>query len=114
MLEKSYRELHDGLGTVEIGLKLPKSRLSRLQENADLYETSVDSMISNAIDNYLISSEKDAPKQTEASDRPQMESLKKENRLLKALISTPPQPKRAYRKRVNKHDLEAYVLSDKE
>ena len=103
MLEKSYRELHDGLGTVEIGLKLPKSRLSRLQENADLYETSVDSMISNAIDNYLISSEKDAPKQTEASDRPQMESLKKENRLLKALISTLPQPKRAYRKRVNKH-----------
>ena len=50
MLEKSYRELHDGLGTVEIGLKLPKSRLSRLQENADLYETSVDSMISNAIE----------------------------------------------------------------
>ncbi len=42
MLEKSYRELHDGLGTVAIGLKLPKNRLDRLQE------TSVDAII-----NYL-------------------------------------------------------------
>jgi hypothetical protein len=49
-------------------------------------------MISDAVDNYLVSSEKDASKQTEAFDQPQMESLKKENRLLKALIDTLPKP----------------------
>jgi len=113
MLEKSYRELHDGLGTVAIGLNLPKNRLDSLQKNADLYETSVDSMISNAIDNYLISSEKDAPKQTEAFDQPQMESLKKENRLLKALIEFLPKPKRTSRKKLKKHEsshLQMYLL----
>ncbi len=113
MLEKSYRELHDGLGTVAIELNLSKRRLSRLQENADLHQTSVDSMISDAVDNYLVSSEKDAPKQTEAFDRPQMESLKKENRLLKALIEILPKPKRTSRKKLKKHEsspLQMYLL----
>lgn len=103
MLEKSYRELHDGLGTVAIELNLSKRRLSRLQEKADGYQTSVDSMISDAIDNYLVSSEKDTPTEIPSFDRPQVEALQKENRLLKALISTLPQPKRAYRKRAKKH-----------
>ena len=53
MLEKSYRELHDGLGTVAIGLKLPKNRLDRLQQNAELQQTSVDSIINDAINQYL-------------------------------------------------------------
>lgn len=113
MLEKSYRELHDGLGTVVIDLNLSKRRLNRLQENADLQETSVDSMISDAVDNYLVSSEKDAPKQTEAFDQPQMESLKKENRLLKALIEILPKPKRTSRKKLKKHEsshLQMYLL----
>ena len=113
MLEKSYRELHDGLGTVVIDLNLSKRRLSRLQENADLQETSVDSMISDAVDNYLVSSEKDVPKQTEAFDRPQVEALKKENRLLKALIDTLPKPKRTPRKKLKKHEsshLQMYLL----
>ncbi len=105
MLEKSYRELHDGLSTVAIDLNLSKRRLSRLQEKADGYQTSVDSIISDAIDNYLVSSEKDAGKQTEAFDQPQMESLKKENRLLKALIEILPKPKRTSRKKLKKHEL---------
>ena len=54
MLEKSYRELHDGLGTVAIGLKLPKNRLDRLQQNAELQQTSVDSIINDAINQYLV------------------------------------------------------------
>ena len=110
MLEKSYRELHDGLGTVAIDLNLSKRRLSRLQEKADGYQTSVDSMISDAIDNYLVSSEKDAEKQTEAFDRPQVEALKKENRLLKALIEILPKPKRAYRKKHESSPLQMYLL----
>ncbi len=113
MLEKSYRELHDGLGTVAIDLNLSKRRLDRLQEKAGFYSTSVDSMISDAVDNYLVSSEKDAPKQTEASDQPQMESLKKENRLLKALIEILPKPKRTSRKKPKKHEsspLQMYLL----
>ena len=113
MLEKSYRELHDGLGTVAIDLNLSKRRLDRLQEKAGFYSTSVDSMISDAVDNYLVSSEKDAEKQTEAFDRPQMESLKKENRLLKALIEILPKPKRTSRKKLKKHEsspLQMYLL----
>ena len=57
MLEKSYRELHDGLGTVAIGLNLPKNRLDRLQKNAELQENSVDSIINDAINQYLVFSE---------------------------------------------------------
>ena len=113
MLEKAYRDLHDGLGTVVIDLNLSKRRLSRLQENADLQETSVDSMISDAVDNYLVSSEKGAPKQAEAFDRPQVEALKKENRLLKALVEILPKPKRTSRKKLKKHEsshLQMYLL----
>ena len=54
MLEKSYRELHDGLGTVAIGLNLPKNRLDRLQKNAELQETSVDLIINDAVNQYLV------------------------------------------------------------
>ena len=54
MLDKPYRELHDGLGTVAIGLKLPKNRLDRLQQNAELQQTSVDSIINDAINQYLV------------------------------------------------------------
>ena len=67
-------------------------------------------MISDAIDNYLVSSEKDAEKQTEAFDRPQMESLKKENRLLKALIEILPKPKRTSRKKLKKHESSHLVM----
>ena len=67
MLEKSYRELHDGLGTVAIGLKLPKNRLDSLQKNADLQETSVDAIINDAINQYLVFSEMKARKRKRTS-----------------------------------------------
>ena len=67
MLEKSYHELHDGLGTVAIGLKLPKNRLDSLQKNADLQETSVDAIINDAINQYLVFSEMKARKRKRTS-----------------------------------------------
>ena len=67
MLDKSYRELHDGLGTVVIGLKLPKNRLDRLQQNAELQQTSVDSIINDAINQYLVFAEMKARKRKRTS-----------------------------------------------
>lgn len=89
MLEKSYRELHDRLGTVAIGLKLPKNRLDRLQETSELQETSVDAIINDAINQYLVFAEMKARKKVSIFDLSQkVEELEKENRTLKSTIDT--------------------------
>ncbi len=105
MLKKVFRELHDGLGTVLIGLKLPKIRLDRLQENADLHSTSVDSIINDAINQYLVFTEMRARNKKSIFELPQkVEELKKENRILKSAIDTLSTRKRACRTQKKKHE----------
>ena len=105
MLKKVFRELHDGLGTVLIGLKLPKIRLDRLQENADLHSTSVDSTINDAINQYLVFTEMRATNKKSIFELPQkVEELEKENRILKSTIDTLSTRKRACRTQKKKHE----------
>lgn len=105
MLKKVFRELHDGLGTVLIGLKLPKIRLDRLQENADLHSTSVDSIINDAINQYLVFTEMRASNKKSIFELPQkVEELEKENRILKSAIDTLSTRKRACRTQKKKHE----------
>ena len=114
MLEKSYRELHDGLGTVAIGLNLPKNRLDRLQKNADLQENSVDSIVNDAINQYLVFTEMKARNKVSTFELAQkVEELEKENRILKSTIDTLPKRKRTPRKKLRKHEsshLQMYLL----
>ena len=114
MLEKSYRELHDGLGTVEIGLKLPKSRLDRLQQTSELQETSVDAIINDAINQYLVFTEMKARKKVSTFELAQkVEELEKENRILKSTIDTLPKRKKTSRKKLKKNEsshLQMYLL----
>ena len=114
MLEKSYRELHDGLGTVAIGLNLPKNRLDRLQKNAELQENSVDSIVNDAINQYLVFTEMKARNKVSTFELAQkIEVLEKENRILKSTIDTLPKRKRASRKKLKKHEsshLQMYLL----
>jgi len=105
MLKKVFRELHDGLGTVLIGLKLPKIRLDRLQENADLHSTSVDSIINDAINQFLVFTEMRARNKKSIFELPQkVEELEKENRILKSAIDTLSTRKRACRTQKKKHE----------
>ena len=105
MLKKVFRELHDGLGTVLIGLKLPKIRLDRLQENSDLHSTSVDSTINDAINQYLVFTEMRASNKKTIFELPQkVEELEKENRILKSAIDTLSTRKRACRTQKKKHE----------
>ncbi len=114
MLEKSYRELHDGLGTVAIGLNLPKNRLDRLQKNAELQENSVDSIVNDAINQYLVFTEMKARNKVSTFELAQkIEVLEKENRILKSTIDTLPKRKRASRKKLKKNEsshLQMYLL----
>ena len=114
MLGKSYRELHDGLGTVVIGLKLPKNRLNSLQENAEIQETSVDSIVNDAINQYLVFSEMKARNKVSTFELAQkVEELEKENRILKSTIDTLPKLKRTSRKKLKKNEsspLQMYLL----
>lgn len=104
MLKKVFRELHDELGTVLIGLKLPKIRLNKLQENADLHSTSVDSIINDAINQYLVFTEIKASNKESIFELPQkVEELKKENRILKSAIDTLSTRKKVCRTRKKKH-----------
>jgi hypothetical protein len=57
MLRKTYKEVNDGLGTVIIELQLPKNRLKQLQEKADADDRTVDMVIGDAINEYLVLSE---------------------------------------------------------
>ena len=57
MLQKTYKETNDGLGTVVIALQLPKTRLEQLQEKADTNNKTVDVVIVDAINEYLVLSE---------------------------------------------------------
>ncbi len=105
MLKKVFRELHDGLGTVLIGLKLPKIRLDRLQENSDLHSTSVDSIINDAINQYLVFTEMRASNKKSIFELPQkVEELEKENRILKSAIDTLSTRKRVCRTQKKKHE----------
>ena len=105
MLKKVFRELHDGLGTVLIGLKLPKIRLDRLQENSDLHSTSVDSIINDAINQYLVFTEMRASNKKSIFELPQkVEELEKENRILKSAFDTLSTRKRACRTQKKKHE----------
>ena len=105
MLKKVFRELHDGLGTVLIGLKLPKIRLDRLQENSDLHSTSVDSTINDAINQYLVFTEMRASNKKSIFELPQkVEELEKENRILKSAFDTLSTRKRACRTQKKKHE----------
>ncbi len=103
MLEKSYRELHDGLGTVVIELNLSKRRLDRLQQTSELQETSVDAIINDAINQYLVFSEMKARNKVSTFELAQkVEELEKENCILKSTIDTLPKPKRTSRKKLKK------------
>ena len=105
MLKKVFRELHDGLGTVLIGLKLPRIRLDRLQENSDLHSTSVDSTINDAINQFLVFTEMRASNKKSIFELPQkVEELEKENRILKSAIDTLSTRKRACRTQKKKHE----------
>ena len=114
MLEKSYHELHDGLGTVAIGLKLPKNRLDSLQKNADLQENSVDSIVNDAINQYLVFSEMKARNKVSTFELAQkVKELEKENRILKSTIDTLPKRERTSFKKLKKHEsshLQMYLL----
>ena len=114
MLEKSYHELHDGLGTVAIGLNLPKNRLDSLQKNAELQETSVDLIINDAVNQYLVFTDMKARNKVSTFELAQkVEELEKENRILKSTIDTLPKRKRASRKKLKKHEsshLQMYLL----
>jgi len=105
MLKKVFRELHDGLGTVLIGLKLPRIRLDKLQENADLHSTSVDSIINDAINQFLVFTEMRASNKKSIFELPQkVEELEKENRILKSAIDTLSTRKRVCRTQKKKHE----------
>jgi hypothetical protein len=82
MLNKKYRELNDGLGTVLIGLELSPNRLTALQAQADARNTSVDTVINEAISLHLIQLDNEQRK-----GQPPVETLIKENRVLKQVIS---------------------------
>ena len=76
MLNKSFHELNDGLGTVAIHLKLPKKRLDSLQEKADFQEISVDGIINDAINYYLVQSEMDTRNETSSVKLPPLNFLR--------------------------------------
>ena len=111
MLKKAYRELHDGLGTAVIELKLSKNRLNSLQKNADLQETSVDSIVNDAINQYLVFSEMKASNKGSTFELAQkVEELEKENRILKSTIDTLPKRKKTSRKKHESSHLQMYLL----
>ena len=54
MRKKTYRQLHDGLGTVAVEIELPQRRLHAIEEMASSQRKSVDSLIVEAITGLLV------------------------------------------------------------
>ena len=54
MRKKTFRQLHDGLGTIAVEIELPQKRLQAIEEMASSQRKSVDSVIVEAITGLLV------------------------------------------------------------
>ena len=110
MLKKSFHHLNDGLGTVSINLELPDKRLDDIQRIADFNERSVDTIIGDAILEYLVKHTKNSSHESISDLRQAVDYLQQENTALRIIAERLSKPKKPYGKRLRKSESSALQI----